>query len=580
MVSTKEVYMEKTTLTVALSGASGNMGAEVLNALAQSDKIEKVKILLLNARKDRRFGRAALRAHPQKIETVYGDIAEIETARKLVRGTDYVINCAAVIPPLADRRPDLADRCNRLGAIAIADAVAELAERQPKLVHISTVALYGHRNYLHPWGRVGDPLLPSVYDYYAVSKLKGERYVLESEVKNFVVLRQTGILHKNMLKNNMHDGLMFHTAFNVPLEWVTAEDCGLMIRHLVEYDAEGKLEGFWNRVYNIGGGAENRCTGYDTFEKGFQLIGGSTERFLKPGWNSIRNFHGLWFSDGDELNDRLHYITQNIEDAWRGVLKAHPLYRLARVLPPRLIGKLFIERLLSDENSPKHWIETGDTAKIKAFFGSRENLHNMPERWEDYPVLAKGELPDATVDYEEMKDSANVVRLGFLLNHGYDESKPDSELDLDDVRVAAAFRGGKCLSETMTKGDLVTKLVFECHDEHRFEARPYTVLKSGYWCPECCEPAPWNFDRLAKKIPFFAQVWYDTHAVNESFCYGGAQPERELEKRNQNADFRKAFGAEENNRAEKPRMQNSNPKKFGRSDAECNVPLFKRAKKS
>ena len=87
------------------------------------------------------------------------------------------------------------------------------------------------------------------------------------------------------------------------------------------------------------------------------------------------------------------------------------------------------------------------------------------------------------------------------------------------MRQAAAFRGGKCISETMTKGDLYTKLEWECHDGHRFWSSPYTILKGGHWCPECCQPAPWNFDALAKKIPFFAQVWYDTHDKDEDKFY-------------------------------------------------------------
>ncbi|MDE6719802.1 MAG: hypothetical protein K2J68_08115, partial [Treponemataceae bacterium] len=38
----------------------------------------------------------------------------------------------------------------------------------------------------------------------------------------------------------------------------------------------------------------------------------------------------------------------------------------------------------------------------------------------------------------------------------------------------------------------------------------------GHWCPECCQGIPnWQFDKLAAKIPFCAQVWYDTHRKDE-----------------------------------------------------------------
>ena len=79
----------------------------------------------------------------------------------------------------------------------------------------------------------------------------------------------------------------------------------------------------------------------------------------------------------------------------------------------------------------------------------------------------------------------------------------------------------------MTKGDLYTPITWECHDGHRFHASPYTVLKAGHWCPECCMPEPWQFDITAKYIPFFAQVWYDTHAKGENaiYFYENGKPE-------------------------------------------------------
>ena len=72
----------------------------------------------------------------------------------------------------------------------------------------------------------------------------------------------------------------------------------------------------------------------------------------------------------------------------------------------------------------------------------------------------------------------------------------------------------------MKPGDLYTKLRWRCHDGHEFFASPYTVLKAGHWCPECCMPdRTWNFDALAKRIPFYAQLWYDTHDENENVVY-------------------------------------------------------------
>ena len=505
---------------VAITGASGNMGRETLSQLMQSDCVDKIKVLLINEKRERKIAKDWKRAYKNKIEILFGDIAEFSDCVNLISGCDYVLNLAAVIPPMADHYPTAVDRCNRIGAKNIVEAVCGISENQPKLVHISTVAIYGNRNYKHPWGRVGDPIISSTYDEYSASKIKGERYVIDSDIINWVVLRQTGMLHSRMLSNNMKDGLMFHTCFNAPIEWVTARDSGLLMRRLVEKDAKGDLEvKFWKKCYNIGGGARNRVTGYDTFDEGFKIIGGSAQKYLKPQWNSIRNFHCMWFEDSHILNDYFDFQHESVNDYWQEILSTHGYYKLGRIVPAKIVSKLAIERLLKDDNAPRFWLKTNQSGKVKAFFGSKENVKYMPTDWKNFPVLCHGQIADGDIDYDDMRDISKVVKHGYRLNHGYDESKPDEELDIGDMNTAAEFRGGKCISKTMVKGDLYTKLEWECHDGHRFFASPYCVLKAGHWCPICCQPQPWDYDRLSKFMPFYAQVWYDTHAKGENCIY-------------------------------------------------------------
>ena len=87
------------------------------------------------------------------------------------------------------------------------------------------------------------------------------------------------------------------------------------------------------------------------------------------------------------------------------------------------------------------------------------------------------------------------------------------------MKQAAAYRGGEMIGE-MQKGDLYRKIKWRCHNGHEFEASPYTVVKAGHWCPVCCMPdKEWNFDALSEKIPFFAQLHYDTHTKEEKYVY-------------------------------------------------------------
>jgi nucleoside-diphosphate-sugar epimerase len=508
--------------TVALTGASGNMGRETLKELAQSQFVGKIKVLLYDGAREkgraRRLARLC-RAYGGKVEIIRGDLADKEACAALISGVDYILNLAAVIPPKSDRFPELAEKCNDTGVKNLVELI-ENAPKQPKFVHISTVALYGHRNHIHPWGRVGDPLMPSPFDIYAATKLKGERRVLDSSIENWAVLRQTAMLYDSMLRDNIGDGLMFHTPYNVPLEWVTARDSGLLLKKLVEKDAQNQLpDGFWKKVYNIGGGRSQRCTGYETFDCGFKIIGGSTEKFMKPDWNAPRNFHGLWFYDGSVLNDILEFQRDDFCGYWQHILKTHRYYKLAALFPPKLISRAVIGRLLKNYNAPKLWINKNDGARVKAFFGCGQSACELPQRWSEFPLFAKGAAGGETVDYDAVRDEKYAKQNGYLLDHGYDENKPDAELDIEDMKRAAQFRGGECLSCEMKKGDLYAPLKWRCHDGHEFYASPYTVVKAGHWCPDCCQPQPWDYDRLSKRMPFFAQVWYDSHEKDENTKY-------------------------------------------------------------
>lgn len=504
--------------TVALTGASGSMGSEALKQILELDNV-RVKVLLRPKKSNKRLAKRLSKKYKDKLDIIMGDLSVYSDCEKFIDGADYVIHCGAIIPPKSDHQPNATYGSNFVGTKNLVDATLNSNRaNEIKFVNIGTVALYGNRDYHHPWGRVGDPLMPSTYDVYAATKLRAERYVLEAGLPHFVSLRQTAVLHKNMFMNNIKDGLMFHTCWNAPLDWVTDVDSGLLCKNLVKFDMDGTLANdFWQRVYNIGSDDSGRCTGYDTFDDGFKLMGGSTKKFFQPNWNVIRNFHGMWFYDSDVLNNYLDYQKTNLNEYWANLGKRLWYFKLGAIVPPQLISKLVIQRLFTNSNAPLYWRKIRHLGRMEAFFGPKENFESLPKKWDDFPLFRDGKTPEGDIDYSKVKTKEWAKE--HLLSHGYDESKPDSELDIEDMKQAAAFRGGKCLSQAMTKGDLYTKLEWECHDGHKFWATPYTVLKAGHWCPECCQPLPWHWGELSQHIPFFAQVYWDTHDKSETGTY-------------------------------------------------------------
>ena len=498
--------------TIAITGSSGAMGKETLKAIMASRNNYRAKLLLL--KKDKAYARKMKSLYGDRVEIIFGDVREYDDCFALCKGSDYVLHLAALIPPKSDYDDNLTISVNYGGTKNIVDCIKYL-DVKPKLLHISTVAIYGHRNFLHPWGRVGDPLLPSVFDVYATSKMHAERYVLESGLVDYAVLRQTGILYDNLLMNNISDGLMFHTPWNVPIEWVTARDSGVLMVSILDKDVANEIPNFWRRVYNIGGGKGCRQTGYSVFEDGFKIIGGTVESFFEPNWNPPRNFHCFWFEDSNELDDIFHFQNQSSEDFWKEYKKKHAIYGVAKILPASLIKTLVIKPLLKNANSPMKWVKANDVARIKASFGAKENVNAIKD-WQEFPLIIKGETAYGKFDYEKVKGNPNYKRL----YHGYDENKLDSELDIEDMKIVAKYRGGDCLSISMEKGDLYTPLKWSCHNGHVFYATPYTIIKAGHWCDKCCAPLrTWNYDNVVPHVPFYQQVWYDSHAKGEKYVY-------------------------------------------------------------
>lgn len=500
-------------MVISITGVTGNMGMATLEELMKISEIDKFKLLVLPDDKRVKNILKKYKTNKDRLEIVFGNLANKQSCEKLVSGSDYVINMAAVIPPHSDQHPEKAVECNEVGVKTLVETIEAVAENQPKLIHISTMALYGNRNSLHAWGRVGDPLLISPFDIYAITKLRGEFAVLESNIKNFVVLRQTAMLHSNMLSDNMSDGLMFHTCFNAPLEWVTAHDSGVLIANIIRQDLQDKLKNkFWKKCFNISGGIQNCITGYDTLNEGFKLIGGGTKDFFEPNFNATRNFHGLYFYDGNELEDMFHYHSETTSDFWKKLGSSHFYFKLGKLVPKSLIKRFAIMRLFKSPNAAKYWAKHSDEAKLFAYFGGKDKYCQIPKDWKDVSLLVedKDEL-GKPLKYETLKARENAR----LVDLGLDVKK--SSFTLEELKAYATSHGGKLLSKKCD--GLQDKLLWENSDGEKFEARAYTVVCAGHWLNRSYRENVWEFDRLAKKDKIYAQVWYDSHATNEDKLY-------------------------------------------------------------
>ena len=499
-------------MIVGLTGATGNMGKCLMQELVNIPDVDKIKILG-NRKKTTEKLLKKFRKYHSKIEVIYGGINNKTCLSSFLNELDYVINMAGVIPPASDQNPKAAISVNQEGPKSLVEMIEKM-DKQPKLIHISTVAVYGDRNYHNIFGEVGDPLLPSPFDIYSITKVRGEYAVLESAVKKWAILRQTAVLYDELLFKNVSDGLMFHTCFNAPLEWVSARDSAVLIRNILLKDQNGELDddNFWLKCFNIGGGEENRITGFDTLDIGFRIIGARCEQFIDTNYNSLRNFHGVWFSDGYKLEELFHYQKETVVGFWKKIARKHPYFGCAKILPKKLLKALVIKRLLNDPNSPTCWVNKKDEARVMAYFGGLDKYQAIPKDWSMFPLLSKNTHPDVKLSLKDLRSKYTY------LDHGFDIHKDFREIDIEDLRNVAFLHGGKLLTKDFKKGDIYQKVEWENQDGVVFKAKPYTILGCGHWYNKSYEENVWDYDRLAKKDKIYADVWYSSHDKDED-CY-------------------------------------------------------------
>lgn len=512
-------------MKIALTGTSGNIGGPTVDALTKLD-VEYIKVLIHSrGKRSKKFIKSHKRLIKSgKLRIVYGSLSNIDVCKELISGVDYVVNLAAVIPPLAEFKPLAAVECNERGADVLCSAI-EQAVPQPKLIHFSTIALYSARTEAHPFARTCDPLLVSPYDMYAATKLRGEFRVLESDIANKVVLRESAVLHAGLLDSNIHDGLMFQTPFNTPFEWVSAEDSARLVAAIIKCDAAARdgvtyaVDGvtpieFWNKVYNISGFADDRVTGFEAYDRLMQMIGSGTKSLFEAKDNVTRNFHGVWFADGDALDNMFAYRTHRIDDYVKILKRTHRVYSLGRIVPKRLIKKFLFDKLKKSENAPAHWAKTGQTERMIAYYGSVDAYDTLGG-WDTFGLLCEGKGTDGTdIDYDYIKREEN-----FPADPMFMTDVPDSEITVEHLKKFAEAHGGKLLTEKFETGDMYAKLEWQTQDGEVFTARPYTVLRAGHWFNPIYTSNVWEFDRLAKKDKVFAYQWYDTHGKDENYKY-------------------------------------------------------------
>ena len=508
---------------VFLTGATGTMGFAGMTEILRYPERYELRILARPSKKNKELLAPLLTLYSQ-LHVIWGDLTRYEDVLKGVSGADIVLHVGGMVSPQADYRPKATLRTNITAAEFVTKAVlAQPEDQQPKVVYVGSVAQMGDRREPLHWGRAGDPICVSAYDHYGLTKALAERIITGSGIKTWASLRQSGILYPAILRN--FDPIMFHVPIRGVLEWATVEDSGRLLERVCRPEVPDE---FWNNYYNIGSGKEYRLSNYEFECLLLKAVGcPEPEKIFNADWFATRNFHGMWYLDGDRLEELLHFrANEPIEDYFAKMAKASSLPWSIKFAAKTRIAKLFphcikiVMRQLanSKEHGTQWWIRKVKDERLKAkvekriaaYYGSLEAYKAIPD-WKHFDVSHNSEK-------------------AVLLDHGYDESKQVEQLTDAELNKAAQFRGGKYLGDN----------IWRCAQGHTFTASRRLILLGGHWCPDCfpfpydeqtiksgrssvishMSTNPWAWDQEAKRNPFFAQLWTPLHEPDENNVYG------------------------------------------------------------
>ena len=168
--------------TAFITGASGTMGWATFKQIHENRPDLDIVVLLRDSKKNRDLFAPYL--GDPRVRIVWGDFNDYDSILDCVTGADYVLHIGGLVSPAADYYPKKTLKTNVLAAENIINAIK--AQPNPDEItacYIGTVAETGNRPVGIHWGRTGDPLKISIYDHYALSKIKAERVFAESGLK-------------------------------------------------------------------------------------------------------------------------------------------------------------------------------------------------------------------------------------------------------------------------------------------------------------------------------------------------------------------------------------------------------------
>ncbi len=311
-------------MKVLLTGPFGNVGLSTLQELLKRN--HDIRVLDIKTKRNRRIAKK----YKNQVELYWGDIRNYKEVEKAVSGRDVIIHTAAIIPPLADKKPKFAESINVGGTSNIIEAMQNQPQ-EPKIIFTSSVAIYGDR-LENPLIRPTDPPNPNPDDEYAKQKIECEEIIRNSGLK-YAIFRLTYIVSINKLQM---DPLMFEMPLDTCIEISNTKDVGYALANAIETDE------IWGEILHIAGGERCRIS-YREYLNEMMDIFGIGSNILPEEAFSKKGFH-CGFMTTDKSQTHLQYQRHTIDDYFNAVRKKVAISRYFTMMFKSIVQKYLLNK--------------------------------------------------------------------------------------------------------------------------------------------------------------------------------------------------------------------------------------------
>jgi UDP-glucose 4-epimerase len=223
-------------MRVLITGAFGNIGsATVAELIRQGHQVRAFDVATPDTQ------RVAARFQGQ-IDVHWGDIRAAAAVRNAALDRDVIIHLAAIIPPVSDEQPALAEAVN-VGGTRNVIAAARAQPAPPRVFLASSFDVFGNTQHLPPPRRVSDPVAAT--NGYTQHKIDCEGLIKQSGL-SWIICRFCDV----PIARDPHP-IMYDIPLDTRFEVIHRNDLALAITNVLTC-AEA-----WGQTLLIGGGA--RC---------------------------------------------------------------------------------------------------------------------------------------------------------------------------------------------------------------------------------------------------------------------------------------------------------------------------------